>query len=172
MAAAASHISEVSSTGSVQVTLYTSFLQHNKYVTLLTQHQASVISLTSVLIAAAALIVAIRAQRANYRLARQMAQRVGRLANVTAAQVWAGNRDRLLFKVLNGPDEITIDNVRLRLTYGLIKSGDLRGAWSLAFYLRHTCFELLGIKGRSLPLRLAAYDQALWELPRGALPFA
>ena len=136
--------------------------------TWLVDHRTFAVSLSSVVISAIALIVAIRAQHANYRLARTVAEKAGRLQNITVVRLDAGSRYTRGFKVLNGPDEITVTDARFLVTYSLVERNKLIGAARFMFTLRSTCFDILGIEGPSLPLRLAPYEEIVWRLPRYA----
>lgn len=132
---------------------------------------SNVISIASVVIAAFSLAVAIRAQRiqrANFRLADAISRKSGRLQMVQVANIKQGNEYRLGFTALNGPDEITITDVFLRLTYSMVKPDSVLGDWRFIGSLRATCFDLLGISGPAAPFRLAPYDEVSWGMPRYA----
>lgn len=131
-------------------------------------YRSDIIALISAIIAAAALVVAMRAQR----LSRELADRAGRLRSVALTKVNVGNRRYTRgFTARNGPDEVTITNVLLCIAYELANDENSWTVRRFERYLRASSFELLGIQGPELPIRLAAYDEQTWKLPRKVIDF-
>ncbi len=122
-------------------------------------------SVASAAIAAAALVISIRAQRANYRLAQKVADQAGRLRSVEILR-----RDEpsagFGFKAQNGPSEVTITDAIVQIIYIARTEGKiLHAGRKVYFSIRADEFELVGITGPQLGFRLAPYDQAHWRMP-------
>lgn len=137
--------------------------------TWLSKNPSIIISGVSTLISACALIVAIGSQQ----ISRQMAERSGRLRRIALTKMHVGTRRYTrAFTAMNGPDEVTLTEALLRITYELADEEQLWTVRRFVRYLRPTSFELLGIQGPCLPKRLAPYDEAKWQLPRRAFNFS
>ena len=111
-----------------------------------------------------AMLVALVSAMVNYRLARQVADRPGRLH-----RIWFEPRepeDGRGFDVVlsNGPSALTIDDLYLTVRFQLPRRHFLR-ADRVFFCVRQSDFHLLGITGPALPRRIDGHDIAKWHLP-------
>jgi hypothetical protein len=136
---------------------------------------ANAVALVSALIAAAALVISIRAQRANYALARKIADQAGHLRAVVPL---SGQNDPPIgcgFKIINGPDEVTVSGAYLVITYCTASPGDtfreimFDGA-RYRIIIPSRLFNSLGFSGPQLGFRLPAYGEAEWRTPYATFP--
>lgn len=132
------------------------------FIKWLTEDHSTAISISAAFISAGALVVAAKA----YRLNRQVAERAGRLKHVQVTKVAAGTqRYSRGFKAVNGPNEITITDAMLCITYHVTEMGEIWYSHRHVRYLRATSLGLLGIDSPALPVRLLPYDEKVWKLP-------
>jgi hypothetical protein len=118
----------------------------------------------SIAVSVAALGFSIASFVANYRLARWVAERSGRLQQVrlVARDLEDGGGFNLV--LANGPDDLTIAELKLRMLFQLPNDGSLK-ARRVSVLIFPRDFSLLGITGPELPCRIKAYDQQVWHLP-------
>lgn len=125
-----------------------------------------IVSGVSTAVAILALIVAHRAQRANYRLAKEIAERAGRLASILIRTGGTSSADFTIDLVaINGPNEVTITNVGLEVTHRPTGT-TWRGGQGFRFWVAHDEFGLFGITGPEPGFRFAAHEQVVWRMPR------
>jgi hypothetical protein len=101
---------------------------------------------------------------ANYRLARRVAERTGRLQQVRLVARDQEDGGGFNLVVANGPAALTIAELRLKILFQLPDEGALKTRRvSVIIFPRD--FSLLGITGPELPSRIDAFDQKIWHLP-------
>jgi hypothetical protein len=126
----------------------------------------TIISIISVVIAFAAFITSWRAQRANYKLQLQVSSQAGRLQAVTSLSRKKLENKGSGFKALNGPNELTLTNANLRITYTLHRTNAaFWGEEIFTFSVSSDEFGVLGMSGPEFNFRLAPYDEVEWRLP-------
>jgi hypothetical protein len=115
-------------------------------------------------LSAVALIVAVASFVANYRLAKRVAQRPGRLHGVWLLPREPGDGGGFNLILSNGPAALTIAELFLEVKYRMPRRSFFSSD-RVTFTVSPSDFHLLGITGPPLPCRLEAHDQASWHLP-------
>jgi hypothetical protein len=119
----------------------------------------------SAAVSVVALITSRRVQRASLKLQLQVAQMAQRIRSV-GYLVRDRHRQRGMgFRVLNGPDEITMSRATVNLEYKV----HTRSLWQhperVELNVGDDEFGILGIKGEALPFRFKPNDVAEWRFP-------
>jgi hypothetical protein len=128
---------------------------------------STAVSALSTAIAFAALIISQRAQRANYELQLKLSQRAGRLKQVMYLYPDKVKNLGYGFKIINGPDEVTVSQAALDLTYRSFRSTSLRWTDDMVHItVPSQEFKILGLSGREASFRLAPNDEVEWRFPR------
>lgn len=134
---------------------------------------SNLISGASALVATVALVVAIRAQRVNYRLAVHLANTPGRLHAALIEHEFNPDGQLIIqLTCVNGPSEVTLTAISLGITYYERGSFWLPGP-SCQFSIESAAeLNLFGVTGPDLPKRIDPYDPIVWELPaRDTIPW-
>jgi hypothetical protein len=94
----------------------------------------------------------------------ELARRPGRLQKVMPLLPDRHERLGRGFKVLNGPDEVTVSRAILYLTYRMYRAPTLRWVDKVVEFavLPHD-FKILGLSGRALGFRLDPYGEEAWR---------
>jgi hypothetical protein len=128
---------------------------------------ATAASSLSTFIAFAALIISQRAQRANYELQLKLSQRTGRLKQVLSLYPDKVKGLGYGFKIINGPDELTVSQVTLDLTYRKFRKTSLRWTDEMVnITVPSQEFTILGLSGDKPGFRLKQNDEVEWRFPR------
>ena len=124
-------------------------------------------SALSTAVAFAALIISQRTQRASYELQLELSQRSGRLKQVTCLYPDKVKGLGYGFKIINGPDEVTVSHAALDLTYRAFRSTSLRWTDEMVHItVPSQEFKILGMSGGEAGFRLARNDEVEWRFPR------
>jgi hypothetical protein len=127
---------------------------------------STVTSAVSILIAFAAFVTSRRVQRDSYKLQLELSQRLGRLKKVILLYPEGHERTGYGFKVLNGPDEVTVSNAILNMTYRIYRAPTLwRVDKAVEFAIPPQAFNILGLSGKAPGFRLHGYGEAVWRFP-------
>lgn len=129
----------------------------------------TIISLVSLAVAFAALMISWQAkqiQRAEHKLHRQTAEEKGRLKLVEGLN---RNRSKQLgigFKVLNGPDDVTVTRATITMRYTMNRRAAVwRDDTEFTVRIGSDDFGILGITGPKLDFRLASNHEEEWRFP-------
>ncbi len=120
----------------------------------------------SAVIALIALVTSRRTQRATYQLQLQADQRKARLKAVEVLGRDKRKRIGFGFKILNGPDEVTISDAKINITYKVYRDAAiLRHDILIRLVVRSDEFRVLGITGKPFGFRLIPNDEVEWRFP-------
>ena len=121
-------------------------------------------------LSACALIVALTSYLTNYRLAKRVADRPGRLHRVSLTSREPQDGGGFDLVLGNGPAPLTIVELYLTVRFQLPRT-NFFASHRVVFPVRPADFPRLGITGPALPCRVEAHDQVTWHLPStGGLP--
>jgi hypothetical protein len=135
-----------------------------------TAELANVIAAGSAVVSLGALVVAIRAQRANYALARKVADQAGRLESVFIELHHPADsparRRGLNLVVRNGSAPLTLRRVHLRVVFRTGRDSLWPGGRATSIWLETPDdFAAFGADPVATPLRLEPWEVVSWRIP-------
>jgi hypothetical protein len=133
---------------------------------------ATAIALISLGIAFAALLISWQAkqiQRADHKLNRQAAEEKGRLREVEGLHRNKRKGAGIGFRILNGPDEVTVRRAVISMRYTVNRPGAVwRDDVEFKLDVQSDEFGVLGITGKELGFRLLPLHDEEWRFPLSA----
>jgi hypothetical protein len=122
----------------------------------------------SALLALIAIIVAVHAQRQNYRQVQRRDEQVGSLKSVHMNYRGWKRVLTINFEALNGPADVTVTAAELEVCY-FAQAGNGRSASSFSFTVDSAEFPLMGLRGPTPGFRLLQNDMVRWQLQTGVI---